>query len=147
MTGRASEEVVTEATLKIERGRVNEYLMPFPLSLSTVPFNNIPFLGSLGVAIAPSPSLPSSPLSFLPPPLPPAVQPCTFLFRRAPLVPGRASHTRLMASLEGGREQDEVKMVTADSSCCFFDTVSKKQPKCLQRQKDDWAIVERLKVS
>lgn len=32
----------------------------------------------------------------------------TFLFRRAPLVPGTASHTRLMASLEGGQEEDEL---------------------------------------
>lgn len=36
----------------------------------------------------------------LPPPL--SVHPCTFLFRRAPLVPGTASHTKLMASLGGG---------------------------------------------
>lgn len=45
--------------------------------------------------------------------LPPflSIHASTFLFRRAPLVPGTASHTRLMASLEGGQEEDEAKIV------------------------------------
>ena len=103
------EEEHTEAMLYIEHGRVNEYLMLlFPLFfLSTVPFSNMHFLSSLSLSVDIT-----SPVS-LPPSL--SVHPCTFLFRRAPLVPGTASHTRLMASLEGGREEYEAKMVTTGS--------------------------------
>lgn len=106
--------------LYIEHGRVNEYLMPFPLFLSTVPFTNIHFLSSLSVGITspvitPSPSLPLS------------VHPCTFFFRRAPLVPGTASHTRLMASLErrasGGWSQDGDHRQAQNHS--YFLTLSK----------------------
>lgn len=103
------EKELTEAILYIEHGRINEHLMLFPLFPSTVYFTNIYFLSSLSVAVACI--FLSLPLS-LHPSL--SVHPCTFLFRRAPLVPGTASHTRLMASLEGGRDDDEAKMVTID---------------------------------
>lgn len=94
---------LTEARLYIEHGWINEYLMLFPLlyiSLTLV-FSALTVWQSL---------------AFLYPSLPPLnVHSCTFLFRRAPLVPGTASHTRLMASLEGERVDVEAKMVTTDS--------------------------------